>query len=150
VESTSKLLTLIHADQRILTMPYRFVLCYNCHAEYGHYNPNHPRGNKYKEQEIKKRRDQIYEEHTRHLVPVIDFQITQEKPSSGLFELPRVGFRIGHVENSLSVWVLVNVRVFLGNNESGAKDGPYFGKQRWSINPRQHFFGNFRIRHYWK
>jgi hypothetical protein len=36
------------------------VLCLKCHSEAGHYNPDHPVGTKYSEQELGKRRDLWY------------------------------------------------------------------------------------------
>lgn len=35
-------------------------LCFDCHAEVGHYNNEHPRGRKYSEGELKKHRDKWY------------------------------------------------------------------------------------------
>lgn len=34
--------------------------CFDCHAEVGHYNPRHPKGNKYGPEELKARRDALY------------------------------------------------------------------------------------------
>ena len=36
-------------------------LCFECHAEVGSYNPNHPKGKKYTESELKGHRDRWYE-----------------------------------------------------------------------------------------
>lgn len=36
-------------------------LCFNCHAKVRSYNPNHPKGLKYGENELKARRDEVYE-----------------------------------------------------------------------------------------
>lgn len=36
-------------------------VCFNCHADVGHYNPKHPKGNKYSEIELRARRDLVYE-----------------------------------------------------------------------------------------
>ena len=54
-------------------------LCYDCHAKIGHYNKEHTRGNKYKDEELKACREQIYEERTRHLVPPIHFFLSQTR-----------------------------------------------------------------------
>ena len=35
-------------------------LCFGCHSEIGSYNPNHPKGNKYKPEELKAIRDNFY------------------------------------------------------------------------------------------
>lgn len=36
-------------------------LCFDCHAEVGHYNPKHPKGTKYSESELKMHRDHWYD-----------------------------------------------------------------------------------------
>ena len=50
-------------------------LCFDCHAKVEHYNNQHPRGTKYNIKELKERREQVYEEFTRHLVPSVGHQI---------------------------------------------------------------------------
>jgi len=58
-------------------------LCFDCHGEVHHYNSSVPIGNRYNDGELKARREQVYEEFTRHLVPPvyygIDNQILQNK-----------------------------------------------------------------------
>src|SRR5438876_5190374 len=46
-------------------------VCYLCHAKLEFSRAGSPRGSKFSISEIKARRDQIYEEKTRHLVPVV-------------------------------------------------------------------------------
>ena len=36
-------------------------LCFNCHADVGHYNPNHPKGTKYSESELRMHRERWYD-----------------------------------------------------------------------------------------
>jgi hypothetical protein len=36
-------------------------LCYDCHADAGHYNPTHPKGTKYSSSELRKHRDNWYQ-----------------------------------------------------------------------------------------
>jgi hypothetical protein len=36
-------------------------LCFNCHAEAGHYNNNHPKGTKYSSAELRRHRDSWYQ-----------------------------------------------------------------------------------------
>ena len=50
-------------------------LCYDCHGKIGRYNPDHPIGTKYKIEELKTRREQIYEKYTSHLVPPINLKL---------------------------------------------------------------------------
>src|SRR5258706_10434908 len=49
-------------------------LCFDCHARVGHYDATQPKGTRYRPEELKRRRDQIYDEFTRHLVPPLDYQ----------------------------------------------------------------------------
>jgi HNH endonuclease len=35
-------------------------LCFDCHQEIGSYNDKHPRGNKFRPEELRARRDQVY------------------------------------------------------------------------------------------
>jgi hypothetical protein len=78
-------------------------LCYDCHAKIGHYNLQHPRGNKYKPEELKARREQVYEEHTRNLVPPLHFYLNQRKIDGTEHKLPFVGFHLQHLGDSLPV-----------------------------------------------
>lgn len=36
-------------------------LCFNCHADVGHYNPKHPKGTKYSHSELRKHRDNWFQ-----------------------------------------------------------------------------------------
>src|SRR5258706_8287563 len=65
-------------------------LCFDCHSDVNRYNNEHPRGTKYKIDELRNRREQVYEEFTRHLVPPIDAQITQAIPGGSRI-FPDVG-----------------------------------------------------------
>ena len=122
-------------------------LCYECHSEIGRYNKNHPRGNKYRPNELKARRDQIYEEQTRHLVPPIHYEITQDLPNGQKRRLPDVGFNITHLGDSLPVKVLVAAQIFLGNRDLGMLEekGYYSGKKPWNMNPRLGARAHFKV-----
>jgi hypothetical protein len=120
-------------------------LCYDCHAKIGHYNTEHPRGNKYTESELKTRREQIYEEFTRHLIPLMDFQITQTLIGGGLREFPDVGFEIRHLENRLPVKVLTLVDIYQGNKKVYNPGGHYAKEKAWKINPGLRTQGHFTI-----
>lgn len=87
-------------------------LCYDCHVKVGHYNTEHPRGNKYRPNELKRRREQVYEEFTRHLVPPIDFQITQRLLNGAQRKFPDVGFEISNLGTGLSVKVYLSVDIY--------------------------------------
>jgi len=121
-------------------------LCFYCHSEIGRYNREHPKGNKYRPEELKARRDQIYEEQTRHLVPPIHFEITQYLLSGQKRNLPDVGFNIIHLGDSLPVRVLVATQVFLGDKDLGIPEtGHYSGKKFWNMNPRLEHRGHFSV-----
>ena len=124
-------------------------LCYDCHAKIGRYNIEHPRGNKYRPKELKTRRDQIYEKYTRHLVPPIQFEITQIVRNNPRFpkrEMPNVGFNLSHLGNSDPVKAKVQAGIFLGDRSLGFVNSNYYnGKITWHLIPLTEFFGNFNV-----
>jgi len=126
-------------------------LCYDCHAETGRYSKEHPRGNRYRPQELRTRRDQVYERYTRHLVPPIDFKVTQliGRGATESSHLPRVGFIVRHLGDSFPVRLKVKMKVFLGDKDLGLIESPkkpyYSGGITWNLNPRHTFFGNLSV-----
>lgn len=106
-------------------------LCFDCHAEIGHYNRKHPRGRKYSIRELKARRDQVYEQHTRHLVPPVHFKLTQAGRT-----LPDVGFEISNLGNTYPIQARIKINLRQG---SGAfepiESDHYNGKYLWNLNP---------------
>ncbi len=119
-------------------------LCYECHAKIGHYNPLHARGNKYKHAELKARRQQVYEQYTRHLVPPIQYFITQR---DGQLKLPAVGFDIMHLGDSLPVGALVWTEIHLNGRNLGPPTSSrlYDGSTPWNLNPRHGIRGWFAV-----
>ena len=117
-------------------------LCFDCHAAIGHYNARHPRGKKYSIPELRARRDQIYEEHTRHLVPPVRYQLFQ-----GDAKLPNVGFEITNVGDTWPVRASVRVTLVQADRTLGvpAGSGHYDGSFTWNLNPRQIVVGHFRV-----
>jgi hypothetical protein len=124
-------------------------LCYGCHAKIGHYNREHPRGNKYKPRELKARRDQIYDEYTRHLVPGVHFWLDQTMVDGTTKHLlPFVGFRMKHLSDSLPAKVKVEAKILIGEGNLGLvadNSGYYTGNTTWNLNPRVLFWGGFSI-----
>jgi len=125
-------------------------LCYECHSKIGKYNREHPRGSKYRPEELKARREQIYEEYTRHLVPPIHFEITQSVRNDPkvLRKFPNVGFNLSHLGDSLPVRVKVEAKTIFDGRELGlieVKHGYYSGKAEWNLNPRTMIFGHFYV-----
>ena len=124
-------------------------LCYDCHSEIGRYNREHPRGNKYRPEELKTRRAQIYEKYTLPLVPPIQFEITQivrNNPTIPRRKMPNVGFNLSHLGNSNPVKAKVEARIFLGGKSLGLVNSNYYnGNVSWHLNPLTQFFGNFNV-----
>jgi hypothetical protein len=123
-------------------------LCYDCHSEIDKYNIENPIGNKFRPQELKTRRDQIYEKYTRHLVPPVHFEVTQIIRDNPNFqrELINVGFNLHHLGNSNPIRARVEARIFLGNKSLGFVGSNYYnGKITWCLNPLSKVFGNFNV-----
>jgi hypothetical protein len=122
-------------------------LCYDCHGKIKSYNPAHRVGTSYKIEEIKARRNQIYDKYTRHLVPLVTFNIhqgTPEKPST----FPTVITFVTHHSPALPVRARVEVKHVLGGKDLGImKDnkGYYSGETDWHLNPVVTINGNFTV-----
>jgi len=124
------------------------LLCFDCHSEVMRYNNQHPKGNKYKASELVARREQVYEEFTRHLVPPVNGQITQIIPGSDNLkrEFPDdVGFVLRHLGDSLPVRVLVNVDSIINQRKKTVPSALYSAKKEWNLNPRSLFSGHFSL-----
>ena len=123
-------------------------LCYDCHAKIGHYNREHPRGNKYKPRELRARRNQIYDEHTRNIVPPIHFYLDQTRADGTQSDLPFVVFHLQHLSDALPARLRIVANLKIGNSDPQiAQDGSgyYTGTTIWNINPRTVFWGGFGI-----
>ena len=120
-------------------------VCSECHIKISAYNSEHPKGTKYKAKELIQRREQIYEEYTRHLVPPIDFKITQNLPFVGQRNFPDVGFNIIHLGDSFPVKVLVVAKIYLGDKFLRKPRGHYSGEEFWNLNPRMVYQGHFEV-----
>ena len=122
-------------------------LCFECHSNVGNYNVQHPRGTKYKPDELKARREQIYEEYTRHLVPPLHYQITQVLPDGrSKRNFPDVGFILTHLGDSLPAKVRIKIEA-IEHKDSVHKftGGHYYGEKLWHLNPRFSISGHFSI-----
>jgi len=126
-------------------------VCYTHHAQIGRYITEHPKGNKYRIIELTKRREQIYEKYTRHLVPPLLFYIVprMSDPRPFAYELPRVGFVIENHGVNLRIRLKVRIRAFLGGKEINIQTDPrkqyYTEGITWNLNAGHNFFGNFSI-----
>ena len=94
-------------------------VCYDCHAEMGMYNERHPRGTKLRPEEIKARREQIYERHTRHYVAPIQSTISQDmsgslnQRSGQQRQYPAVSFTLANLSDFLSTQLTIRLRGLL-------------------------------------
>ncbi|OGD57042.1 hypothetical protein A2V71_00315 [Candidatus Berkelbacteria bacterium RBG_13_40_8] len=122
-------------------------VCSECHTKIGCYNPSHKKGTKYNIEELKARREQIYDTYTRELVPPIYYEITQNITQEIKRIWPDVGFSITHIGDLFPVKALIVAKIFLRNKflRNCDKDGYYDGKKFWNLNPRMGYNGHFSI-----
>src|SRR5688572_22644246 len=115
-------------------------LCFDCHAKVSHYDTEQPIGTRFKFGELKKRRDQVYDEHTRHLVPALHYEIQRQGRA-----LPDIGFIVTHPGQTPPVQLLVTIDVFLDGtvHNHPAADPLYRGTMRWNLNPSEGVNGHF-------
>lgn len=126
-------------------------LCYDCHAEIGRYNEEHPRGSKYKPPELKARREQIYERYTRHLVPPLNIELGPVYNENDDPDKPRVQTSVTHRSDSNPVGLKIVMRAFVEKEFKGViKSRWYSGETIWNMTPRLNVTGNFRIEREWK
>lgn len=114
-------------------------LCFDCHAKV-HFNDSQPIGTKYKADELKKRRNQVYDECTRHLAPILSYRVIQDR------EPPQASFQIRHTGNAPWVKAKVNLEIFLdGKLADNPNCGLYSGTAFWHLNPGEGVDGLFTI-----
>ncbi len=116
--------------------------CFDCHMMIGHYNDKHPRGRKFKAKELKERREQVYEQQTRSLVPPLQFMV-DEYPNG----LPDVSFKVFHRGTYPPVQVRIAIKTLVDGQEKGTVlDSPHYdGTRCVNLNPGSGFEGHFRI-----
>jgi len=126
------------------TLDNAIPVCFDCHCAIGHYVDEHPRGKKYGVDELKKRRNQIYDEQTSVLVPPIDFRLSQQNPER---QLPAVGFQIFHKGKTHPVRAFVRITVAKGRGKhlQPKTVGHYDGRYPWNLNPGQGVLGWFAL-----
>jgi hypothetical protein len=115
-------------------------LCFDCHAKVSHYDGTQPLGTKFKPEELKKRRNQVYDECTRHLVPALGYKVWQ-----GRRRLPDTGFTVHHLVDAPPVQLLVTLDVYIDGvpRNDQMLDPIYRGKLRWNLNPKEGVDGHF-------
>lgn len=120
-------------------------LCYECHARVEHYNESHPSGTKYRHEELKRRRQQVFEKFTSHLVPRITYKITQQGGGSGCRKLPDVGFILAHNQGSYPARIGVRVRFQVRSRRFSVRKPYYAGSRLWHLNPGIMHLGHFNV-----
>lgn len=120
------------------------ALCLECHGKMG-YNGKHPIGNKFKVEELKSRREQVFEEFTRHLVPAVYYEITQQLPNGFIRKFPNIGFVLSHYGDSLPVRVFTRITVVRKRGKPIPIQGLYSGERCWNLNPRFTVYGHFTL-----
>ena len=120
-------------------------LCYECHARVEHYNPSHPLGTSYRHKELKRRREQVFEEYTSHLVPHVHYEITQRRVKAGDRKLPDVGFRLEHRKGSYPARIGVCVAIQVHSKRFDVSSKYYSGSRLWHLNPGTKHHGHFDI-----
>jgi len=127
-------------------------LCLDCHGKIKSYDPKHRVGTAYKIKEIKARRDQIYDMHTQHLVPIVNFYVTQlirDNPTFPRRKFPWISTVLIHAGPlALPVKVKIEVKHILGGKDLGVMEDPkgyYCGETEVSLNPGKRIFGNFTV-----
>jgi hypothetical protein len=108
-------------------------ICYDCHAKLHHYNTKYPMGTKYKTPELKIRREQIYERHTAHLVPPMNFELKEVYFEN---KRPRVRTKITHNSNLNPCQLKLSFRMYIGEKDLGLVNSPYYdGSIKWNLRP---------------
>lgn len=132
-------------------------LCFDCHAAVEHYNERHPKGLKFRWDELKARRDQIYERYTMPLVPKVLCELTQSpfpvhvdrlKQWTGTErrELPSVGVHIANQGEVFPARAQLTVTLAQGQRVYGSpRSGHYDGRYRWNLNPGSRINGHFSL-----
>lgn len=126
-------------------------VCYDCHAKIGMYNAEHPRGNKFKIDELKRRREQIYEKYTSRYVAPLQYVISNKNnpyiSDSQQRAYPDVTFNVTNLSDHLPTQLIVDITGRLNGEKVPLRltDGLYSGKKLWNLNPRRQVNGHFII-----
>ena len=127
-------------------------VCYDCHAHIGMYNVKHPRGSKYKSEELKKRREQIYDKYTRQYVAPIQYVISNQRnpynPGSSQRAYPKATFNVTNLSDYLPITLKISLRGKLNGKyvDLGISGSLYTGGKHWNVNPGRQINGWFEIK----
>ena len=119
-------------------------VCYRCHADLERSKHKSPRGSSYVPEEIKARRQQVYEDQTRHLVPALVYQpsVHPNLPTKTR-RFQKVMFQLHNPHGGLPVQVETVVKIYVGGRFYGQPIRHYSGERRWHCNPGISMQGNF-------
>jgi len=116
-------------------------VCFVCHAALEHYSDAHPRGRKFRIEELKQRREQVYECQTRHLVPPTRFVISHDPRG-----LPYARFKAMNLGSYPPVKARLKLTTFVdGKNLGVVQRVHYDGSIPVNLNPQQGFNGWFVV-----
>lgn len=139
------------ADPQDTDIDNAIPVCYDCHAQIGVYNAQHPKGNKYKSEELKKRREQIYDKYTKQYIAPLQYIISNEvNPyvgNSPLRQYPKATFNISNLSDYLPVVLSILLKGRLNGKyiDLGVSEGLYTRAKRWNLNPRRRVNGWFEM-----
>lgn len=128
-------------------------VCFDCHGELGRYNAGHPKGSKYRELEIKSRREQVYELHTHKYLRPVDIKISNwmhhASDNKGQ-PLKRSWGDFSCTVATLSQDIPLRLQLCIGPYQNGEKLATtlgdlYSGGALWNLNPSQTVFGHFEL-----
>jgi hypothetical protein len=118
-------------------------LCFDCHGKVSHYDNKQPIGTKFKSDELKRRREQVYDEFTRRFVPALHYKVHQSGRS-----LPDVGFSLTHLGDAPPVHVLVKLDTYVNGTlsiDTSLGGLRYRGGMKWNLNPKEGVAGHFSV-----
>lgn len=151
-KSTGVKIELAHIDEKISdnSLENGIPLCFDCHAEIGHYNDRHPRGVKYSPNELKKFRNQIYDQYTAHLLSPVQCSIYQYVREGDkikkAFHLPKVGCTVSHSGTTFPLKARIDIEIYHdGKKNKIITAGHHDGRYLWNLNPGFSINGHFEI-----
>jgi hypothetical protein len=121
-------------------------LCFDCHGNLEHYNNKHPKGLKYRINEIKKRREQIYEKYTIPYLRSALIKISNLIDDKTRREWGNFTFRVEPLSIDLPSKLRIKLVSFIDNKKISVDlDDLYEGRKLWNINPFFIINGNFNL-----
>lgn len=116
-------------------------VCYDCHGALSHYDEKQPRGRRFHPDELKRRREQVYENHTRQFVPPTQFELLPDPRN-----LPVAGFKAMNLGNYPPVQASIVLTTFVDGHDHGKPDCPHYnGDTLVNLNPQHGFRGFVRL-----